>query len=65
LINVGSYVIIFGFQNAEANPKVLVECLQEMRIEGITRSNVASHLQVKKKTHTLNIVSFMTSIPLN
>ncbi|AEE32403.1 response regulator 19 [Arabidopsis thaliana] len=45
--------IIGGIE--KANPKVLVECLQEMRIEGITRSNVASHLQVKKKTHTLNI----------
>ncbi|VYS48554.1 unnamed protein product [Arabidopsis thaliana] len=41
--------IIGGIE--KANPKVLVECLQEMRIEGITRSNVASHLQ----KHRINL----------
>ncbi|CAL9218202.1 unnamed protein product [Arabidopsis halleri] len=35
----------------KANPKVLLECLQEMKIEGITRSNVASHLQ----KHRINV----------
>ncbi|XP_010481042.1 PREDICTED: putative two-component response regulator ARR19 [Camelina sativa] len=36
----------------KANPKVLLDCLQGMKIQGLTRNNVASHLQVhtqKKK----------------
>ncbi|KAG7599904.1 CheY-like superfamily [Arabidopsis suecica] len=35
----------------KANPKVLLECLLEMKVEGITRSNVASHLQ----KHRINL----------
>ncbi|XP_019091137.1 PREDICTED: putative two-component response regulator ARR19 [Camelina sativa] len=29
----------------KANPKVLLDCLQGMKIQGLTRNNVASHLQ--------------------
>lgn len=32
--------------DAEAVPKKILECMKEMNVTGLTRENVASHLQV-------------------
>lgn len=41
-------LIAFLNANAEANPMLVLKCLKEMKIGGLTRNNVASHLQVRK-----------------